>query len=339
MPHSNESLSSDEGSDNSYESALATPLSPRVDSEDDMAPLLLQNQGADDQGAGRANPNPAAPIGQALLHRLALRVQAAAAGGPRDAGGANSPQLDPQRQQMVDQQMQQMQQPGQQVEQAQEQQGGGPAPEGGFKFRCKQCPARFTHLNLLTRHQNEMHPVTKPYVCPDCGRGYVIREIMEAHYLMVHRGERPYPCDQCEKVFSRREYLVTHSRVHTGFKPYLCGDCGRRFAWKGCIDIHRRTHTGERPYLCITCSRDFATLSTLKMHEMIHTNSFPHPCDVPECGRKFRRSYDLRMHMQDHEHEAGVAAGGELNNSRLEDEVAVAAVLNEANLNQAPVAV
>lgn len=322
-----EPVSRGSGSDCHSDEEYMTPL--RLEEVPDEVQLQPRRLDLEEDGLLPRRPPPRRPLQDlpvaapmSTVARLALRVQeACAAAGNRPGDGLNSPMLNPLRQLQLNQQGQLQQQQRQVPAEPkaglapphaqhrhhyhyhyEEDEENIPVDAAGrpLRYRCRACPARFSHMNLLSRHGAELHPVAKPFPCPGCGRGYVSRDVMEAHFLTVHQGERPFPCDQCDKVFSRREYLQSHGRVHTGERPYACpmAGCERRFAWRGSYDYHLRVHRGERPYVCLHCFKDFRDNNTRKLHEMIHTNTFPYPCD--RCDRKFRRSHALREHAADH---------------------------------------
>ncbi|KAM4642481.1 uncharacterized protein O3C94_016795 [Discoglossus pictus] len=137
----------------------------------------------------------------------------------------------------------------------------------------------------------------KPYVCPDCEKGFTKRSQLIQHHR-THTGEKPYACFACEKRFITRTHLVIHERTHTGEKPYVCPECGKCFSQRSSLVNHHRIHTGEKPYVCMICEKGFYRRSDMEKHQRTHTGEKPYVC--PDCGKRFYMRADLVKHHRTH---------------------------------------
>jgi hypothetical protein len=83
----------------------------------------------------------------------------------------------------------------------------------------------------------------------------------------------------CTRTFRQASKLRGHIRFHhLGIFDFPCEKCNKKFEQKGSLVFHEKTvHSNERPYSC----------------EFIDQNQ-------KQCEFKFKKSYDLRRHMQTH---------------------------------------
>ncbi|KAM8880983.1 uncharacterized protein ACB058_001282 [Synchiropus picturatus] len=110
--------------------------------------------------------------------------------------------------------------------------------------------------------------VSKPFVCPLCGKAFRCRSTFRYH-IRIHSGEKPFCCSVCGHRFRQRSDLVAHFRVHTGYKPFSCTLCPMTFSRSYSLGLHMRTHTGEKPFACTLCLKRFAWKSQLKKHHCV----------------------------------------------------------------------
>lgn len=70
--------------------------------------------------------------------------------------------------------------------------------------------------------------------------------------------------------------------------------------------MHERTHTGEKPLECHICGKRFSESSNLTKHRKTHNERGDFICDVPGCGKDFKRADQLRRH-KNYFHKAAAA--------------------------------
>ncbi|KAL4677597.1 hypothetical protein H8959_020271, partial [Pygathrix nigripes] len=166
-------------------------------------------------------------------------------------------------------------------------------------FVCPECGRGFCQKASLLQHQSS-HTGERPFLCLQCGRGFRQQSLLLSHQV-THSGEKPYVCAERGHSFRQKVTLIRHQRTHTGEKPYLCPQCGRGFSQKVTLIGHQRTHTGEKPYLCPDCGRGFGQKVTLTRHQRTHTGEKPYLC--PDCGRAFGFKSLLTRHQRTHSEE------------------------------------
>src|SRR5699024_10360022 len=149
------------------------------------------------------------------------------------------------------------------------------------------------NLNLHLR----IHSGVKPYICPECGKGFTRKAYLDVHHRRVHLGETLYQCTECGRSYSQEVHLIAHQRSHSkdnaqtpqiNPRPYQCTveGCNKLVKWKCNLDRHLRTHSGDKLYKCLECGKGFTQKYNLTTHQRSHSeNKRPYIC--PECGKGF----------------------------------------------------
>ncbi|XP_048647523.1 zinc finger protein 446 isoform X2 [Marmota marmota marmota] len=110
----------------------------------------------------------------------------------------------------------------------------------------------------------------KPYVCPQCGRGFDWKSVFVIH----HRSHAGGPCPE-RPPQAPQEPVARPPRRPVGPRSYTCEECGRSFSWKSQLVIHRKSHAGQRRHFCSDCGRSFDWKSQLVIHRKSHRPEAP----------------------------------------------------------------
>ena len=132
--------------------------------------------------------------------------------------------------------------------------------------------------------------------CPFCFKMFR-KPGLSAHIAANHKDS--YPCKKCGDVFANRELLLAH-RESMHHKVWPCEHCDKVFKVKQMLDNHIRIHTKEKPFQCHICSQQFTQKVHLMAHISRHDEKVCPKIACPQCGKTFRRQYDLKRHLKKH---------------------------------------
>lgn len=115
-------------------------------------------------------------------------------------------------------------------------------------------------------------------------------------------------CDQCDQQFGSLSDALDHYPQQHDIAGGYVKCCGRPFhiLWK--IRQHLRFHSQPELYRCTACSTQLYSLNGFKRHALRHGRSgilVDNSLHCGECDKKCTTSFDLMLHVKEHELENG----------------------------------
>ena len=108
---------------------------------------------------------------------------------------------------------------------------------------------------------------------------------------------RKYKCSVCGETRSTMQQVNAHHLEK--HKPQICAVCGRTFALASSLIRHAYDHE-EKRYKCDNCDYAAHFESELNTHKVVHRKQPSFQCMVKNCGKWFRRKWELTMHVKKH---------------------------------------
>ena len=125
-------------------------------------------------------------------------------------------------------------------------------------YPCEDCPVRFISENILNRHRNSHHNVSRQSLtatCEVCSK--VVKYYNLKDHLATHSLERNFSCKLCYRTFRKGTYLNVHqSNIHKDHAEFLnrdikeedlkfdCRSCDKKFVTKDILEYHQtKAHT------------------------------------------------------------------------------------------------
>jgi uncharacterized C2H2 Zn-finger protein len=135
---------------------------------------------------------------------------------------------------------------------------------------------------------------------PGCGAAFA-KNVQLRRHTITHTGQLPFACPHadCGAAFLQASRLRVHvAKRHE--RVYRCGEpgCGATFPVWSQLQKHRTAHLGQA---CAACGGVvFKTRASYLAHcRDVHAPARPlHPCPIPDCGKTFSRSTNLRVHVR-----------------------------------------
>ena len=106
-----------------------------------------------------------------------------------------------------------------------------------------------------------------------------------------------YKCSVCGETRPTMQQVNSHHLEK--HKPQICAVCGRTFALASSLICHAYDHE-EKCYKCDNCDYAAHFESELNAHKVVHRKQPLFQCMVKNCGKWFRRKWELTMHVRKH---------------------------------------
>ena len=110
--------------------------------------------------------------------------------------------------------------------------------------------------------------------------------------------KQSYKCSVCGAKKRSMQLLNEHHKLH--HKPQMCGICGRVFDLATSLNCHMYSHD-EMHFQCEKCDFRCHFGSELLSHNIVHRKTPTHKCMVANCGRWFKRKWELTNHVRTHD--------------------------------------
>ena len=109
-----------------------------------------------------------------------------------------------------------------------------------------------------------------------------------------------YKCSVCGVTKPTMQQVNEHHlKKH---KPQICTVCGRTFALASSLTRHMYDHE-QHHFNCDSCDYTAHFESELQAHKVVHRKNPAFQCMVKNCGKWFRRKWELTMHVKKHDGE------------------------------------
>eukprot|EP01083_Nonionella_stella_P144406 450813_1 len=161
---------------------------------------------------------------------------------------------------------------------------------------CGECSINFRFRAYLVAHRREVHRL---YRCDICESRFSKLDSLKRHVQNIHMRDVQggYKCDKCQGYFSRRDALKFHIlnvSCVSNSSLLQCEECSINFRFQAELITHMQDVHGG--YKCHICSRIFQKKQNLKRHtKNIHVNG-GYSCD--KCGRALSNRESLKRHIK-----------------------------------------
>ena len=113
----------------------------------------------------------------------------------------------------------------------------------------------------------------------------------------VETKRHSFKCSECDVVKrSIKDLNIHYEECHN---PQICGICSKLFKLASSLAQHMYAHNIPK-YKCDQCDHMCQFKSELNTHKAVHRKNPSHQCMKANCGKWFRRKWDLTLHLQKH---------------------------------------
>ncbi|RGP59736.1 zinc finger 76 expressed in testis [Fusarium longipes] len=179
-----------------------------------------------------------------------------------------------------------------------------------FKRDWPNCDREYTQQQNLTLHKNSFHKGLRPFKCefPECtAKPFTTRAHLRVHIKSAHE-DKPFICPDCGKGYPEQRALDQHWQIQHAENPlrFQCKICKELFKSPAGRRRHERRHTH---YTCpiYYYDKSFETAEEALAHaeDPYHgSEEFFYACQLPNCHMtvvgKVLREGDLKLHWQAH---------------------------------------
>ncbi|KAJ8956068.1 hypothetical protein NQ318_016520 [Aromia moschata] len=167
---------------------------------------------------------------------------------------------------------------------------------------CSTCEKHFPSVKLLRQHLFKIHKQPKPYTCQKCGKSFFAKMTYLKHLIMFKDVDcKTKKCSVCSERFDKIEY-DKHMRLH---KKLVCETCGSAYATRRGLISHIYSHKNDTKteaknegHLCSFCGKLFRCSSNLFMHMKRHQVDPNQTFMCDKCPKVFKMEQHLKAHMK-----------------------------------------
>ena len=148
------------------------------------------------------------------------------------------------------------------------------------------------------RRQWKKSCLNRVFPCPyeNCQKAMKSKAALVYH-MEIHRN-KSYSCSLCSKTFRHKTILRNHMALHLE-KVYKCNDCVRSFTMQSALKRHiREEHNRVLTYVCPECGKKFVRYREFRVHKISHSDVKPFQCSL--CLLQFNRKQHLESHSRQH---------------------------------------